>query len=359
MARRRVEVFSLSFLDVICCGFGAVILLFSVISARQGIERTANTESLAAEVARLEEEVIIGARNLVQLQNALEKTDAETVSAETRAAQLIEELQRQREESFIYDATTIAKRERIEKLKADIKVLEANRRTKELPQTVTPAKSRTLPAQRYITGLTIKGKRVLILFDRSASMLHDDYLEIFKLRNSPIENQLQESDKWRWATEIAAWLVAQVPEGSEYQLYVFNTTVEPLLSDTDGQWLSAKDAGIQPKLISQLGVLAPTGGTSLINALQAVRKMKLPPDQVILITDGLPTQGATTPVLNKYVKPTVREGYFDDAVRAYTLPAPVDVILLPMKGDLFAAEKYWGFARKTKGSFLTPSVDWP
>ena len=27
MARRRVEVFSLSFLDVICCGFGAIILL--------------------------------------------------------------------------------------------------------------------------------------------------------------------------------------------------------------------------------------------------------------------------------------------------------------------------------------------
>jgi hypothetical protein len=27
MARRKVEVFSLSFLDVICCGFGAVILL--------------------------------------------------------------------------------------------------------------------------------------------------------------------------------------------------------------------------------------------------------------------------------------------------------------------------------------------
>jgi hypothetical protein len=228
-----------------------------------------------------------------------------------------------------------------------------------MPQAFTPAKSRTLPTQRYITGLAIKGKRVLILFDRSASMLHDDYLEIFKLRNSPLDRQLQESHKWRWATEIAAWLLAQIPEGSDYQFYVFNTTVEPLLSGTDGQWLSSKDAATQSKLMSRIGALAPTGGTSLINALQAVRTMKLPPDQVILVTDGLPTQGATTPVFEKYVKSKVRERYFDDAVRAYTLPAPVDVILLPMKGDLFAAEKYWGFARKTKGSFLTPSVDWP
>ena len=67
MARRRVEVFSLSFLDVICCGFGAVILFYTIISAQSGIERTRKAEDLAAEVSRLEEEVIRGARNLVEL----------------------------------------------------------------------------------------------------------------------------------------------------------------------------------------------------------------------------------------------------------------------------------------------------
>ena len=37
--RRKVEVFSLSFLDVICCGFGAVILFYTIVSAQSGIER--------------------------------------------------------------------------------------------------------------------------------------------------------------------------------------------------------------------------------------------------------------------------------------------------------------------------------
>ena len=35
--RRAIEVFSLSFLDCICCGFGAVILFYVIISARSGI----------------------------------------------------------------------------------------------------------------------------------------------------------------------------------------------------------------------------------------------------------------------------------------------------------------------------------
>ena len=96
MARRKVEVFSLSFLDVICCGFGAVILFYTIISAQSGIERTRKAEDLAAQVSKLEEEVLTGARNLVRLRNSLQMTESETVSASSRATQLIEELQRKR-----------------------------------------------------------------------------------------------------------------------------------------------------------------------------------------------------------------------------------------------------------------------
>ena len=37
MARRKTEVFSLSFLDVIACGFGAVVLFYTILSAQAGI----------------------------------------------------------------------------------------------------------------------------------------------------------------------------------------------------------------------------------------------------------------------------------------------------------------------------------
>jgi hypothetical protein len=54
---RDIEVFSLSFLDCICCGFGAMILLFvlSKFSAPQQIE--AAQVDLKARIARLEEEM--------------------------------------------------------------------------------------------------------------------------------------------------------------------------------------------------------------------------------------------------------------------------------------------------------------
>ena len=143
MARRKVEVFSLSFLDVICCGFGAVILFYTIISAQSGIERTRKAEDLAAQVSKLEEEVLTGARNLVRLRNSLQMTESETVSASSRATQLIEELQRKREESFIYDSDTLAKRERVEKLKAEVRALqESTRRLEASAKVDTPRAER-------------------------------------------------------------------------------------------------------------------------------------------------------------------------------------------------------------------------
>ena len=83
--RRQTEVFSLSFLDCICCGFGAVILFYMIISAQSGVERIRRTEDLASQVRLLEEQVLEGTKNLVVLRNTLTKTTSETVSASSRA----------------------------------------------------------------------------------------------------------------------------------------------------------------------------------------------------------------------------------------------------------------------------------
>ncbi|MBW1850081.1 MAG: VWA domain-containing protein [Deltaproteobacteria bacterium] len=58
LRRRDIEIFSLSFLDCICCGFGAIILLFvlSKFAEPRIIEEV--REDLQSVVARLEEEVV-------------------------------------------------------------------------------------------------------------------------------------------------------------------------------------------------------------------------------------------------------------------------------------------------------------
>jgi len=53
--RRDIEVFSLSFLDVICCGFGAIILLFVLSTFAEPVIIEQIREDLQAEIARLEQ----------------------------------------------------------------------------------------------------------------------------------------------------------------------------------------------------------------------------------------------------------------------------------------------------------------
>lgn len=364
MARRKLEVFSLSFLDVICCGFGAVILFYTIINAQSSMIRSRVTEDLSAAVSKLEEEVLVGARNLVLQKNTLQKTQSETTAASSRATRLIEELQRKREESSIYDADTIAKRERIEKLKADVRALdESTRRLEASAKIETPRAERTgagksVANRRYMTGLALRGKRILLLVDRSASMLDEDLVNIIRLRNMP-EATRRAALKWRRAVDISNWVVSQVPASSQFQVYAFNTTAQPLLEGTGGKWLQGGDNAQLDKVATALDTLVPKDGTSLLNAFRALRDVNPAPDQVVLLTDGLPTQGATAPAIRKFVDAAARARLFDEAARSITLKAPIDVVLLPMKGDLPASHRFWMLSRSTKGAFVMPSPDWP
>ncbi|MCB1737464.1 MAG: hypothetical protein KDI42_05015 [Gammaproteobacteria bacterium] len=82
------------------------------------------------------------------------------------------------------------------------------------------------------------------------------------------------------------------------------------------------------------------------------------PDNVLLITDGLPTQGKSKPGKNK-VTNEERIEHFNQAVKHLPKGIPVNTLLFPMEGDAFAAAAYWELAVQTQGAFVTPSRDWP
>ena len=105
--------------------------------------------------------------------------------------------------------------------------------------------------------------------------------------------------------------------------------------------------------------VVPQNGTSLVNAFAAIRQLSPAPDQVILITDGLPTQGAAPPAIRRYIDARGRLRLFDDAVKALPPRTQIDVVLLPMRGDNPAAHAFWTLARRSGGTYLMPSKDWP
>ncbi len=362
--RRSVEVFSLSFLDCICCGFGAVILFYTIISAQSGLIRRDNTSNLRAEVERLEEQVLEGTRNLVILRNTLEKTKSDRASAAAKSTRLIAELKAQRIQMSAYDETSLARRERIEKLKADIRALEEGTRRLEAGAIDRGPPGQDIKAfrnvggdRRYITGIKVRGKRTLILLDRSASMLHQDVVNVILLRNQD-DAKKRRASKWRRAVDTVNWIVAQLPPDAQFQIYAFNTRAEAVLARTAGKWQDANDPLLRSKNIEALSALVPADGTSLINAFASVKTLSPLPDQIILITDGLPTQGKSAG-FRKYIDAGARARLFDDAVGALPDKVPVDVILLPMHGDLPAAHRFWQLTRFTRGTLMMPAKDWP
>ena len=92
--RRDIETGSLSFLDVVCCGFGAVILLLVIVKIFEPIRLEESHVELEGLIAKYEDELeeILGETEEVtrERQATVEQVDVD----ETEIAQLEEELER-------------------------------------------------------------------------------------------------------------------------------------------------------------------------------------------------------------------------------------------------------------------------
>jgi len=172
------------------------------------------------------------------------------------------------------------------------------------------------------------------------------------------EDIQRRSAKWSRALNTVDWLTAQLPVASHYQVITFNTEARPALPDTQGKWLEVADQVQLEKVSSRLHTLTPSGGTSIENVFQALGELSPSPDNIFLITDGLPTQGAKPPKSNT-ISGRDRQKLYRRAVKLLPRNVPVNIILEPMEGDPMAASEFWQLAQVSKGSFMSPSRDWP
>ena len=77
MARRRFDVFSLSFLDVMACGLGAIVLFYMIINAQVAVRSAEANIELLSETSLLEEEVLQGRKDLIRVRNSMDSKRAE------------------------------------------------------------------------------------------------------------------------------------------------------------------------------------------------------------------------------------------------------------------------------------------
>lgn len=366
MARRKrsFNAFSLSFLDIMSCGFGAVILFFMIISAQIAVEHEAEVAEDRAEIERLEARVAASSRQLQRLRDSLGSALEQRAGTGAELDELAAAVQEAEARFSARERESLERREELRRLQADLRALqEETDRLREVALTKEEAGHQIRAVsgdgeRAYLTGMRMGGEHVLILVDVSTSMLDDTLVNVIRRRNMPFERKVN-APKWQRVLATIDWITAQIPPDSRFQVYLFNDQARPLIEGTEGQWLSASDeAGRLDEALSELRNAEPSGGSSLHAAFQVIQQLRPRTDNVYLITDSLPTVGDSPPQ-RSVISGRDRYRLYELARRTLPTNVPVNVLLFPLEGDPRAAPAYWELTLRTGGTFMSPTEDWP
>ena len=311
----------------------------------------------------MEQEVLVGTEDLVEIRISLERTDRELVETEGESEKLLREIRDLEVEIARMSQQTLTSRRHINRLQSDLKSLDKEQKrlgAEAVAERDVGEKVRRYTGdgdRQYLTGLKVGGKHILILVDASASMLDETVVNVIRRRNMD-DARKRVAAKWRRALASTDWLISNLPPGGKFQLYTFDTTASPTLPSSKGKWLSTARREDLEGAVNGLYKVVPDGGTSLYRAFAVAQRLTPKPDNVLLITDGLPTQGRKRPS-GTTVTGEQRLKHFLNARQALPSGVPVNTILLPMEGDAYAAAAFWRLALDTRGSMITPARDWP
>jgi polyhydroxyalkanoate synthesis regulator phasin len=325
------------------------------------VEAVSNSPDLTAEVDLLQNEILEGQFGLVQIRNTLSDVSLEVVTAEGLASQIQEQIDDFLQELAALESSSLARVESIEQLRADIQSLEEE--LQRLQASAFEQEGNSVRQhlgdgdRQYLSGLFLGGNRILILVDKSASMLDETLLNIIRTRNMS-DDAKRNALKWQRVVKIVDWISSQLPITSRYQVYSYSEETSAALPGTETQWLEVADRDQLNAVVEGINSTVPEAGTNMAQMFQAVAQMSPLPDNIFLITDGLPTQGNGRNN-DALVTPNQRLELFNDAIDELPNNIPVNIILMPLEGDPSAAAAYWQLAQYTRGSLITPSKDWP
>ena len=349
--RKRSEGFNISFLDVMACGLGAVILVLMLVKYQSELPDT-QSSALQVDIATLEQQNQQLQEAVAKLQKQVGETQAELTQLDTQFLSLVQQINTKK------DAQSSLKSQ-MAKLQAQADALPP------VPPAPVPVVNKSL--EDYLLGLKVEGRKIVILVDSSASMTEERLIDIIRYKVAP-EKERQQAPKWQRTLRIVEWLVARVPPGSEYKVIYFAEKAE-LAGGTD--WKQGADPKDAATVLTDLSDIAPEGGTNLQAGVALMQKSAAGFSNVYLITDGTPTQGklrgigatfsGCLSITGKATKISgkCRQRLLDAVIQSYRKNAPVNVILLPIEGASGAAGAFWRWTVKSAGLLISPDTSWP
>lgn len=333
--RRQAQSSALSFIDCICCGFGAVLLLFILTAKSQIVQKEIETKQALTDLEVLQKKIVVAEKEQQSVETALASLDPQPDLESISLTQLIAE------------STRLSKA--IEDKKAALSLIDEETNA---PETVA-AKERPSADKSYLSGLRLQGPRVVILLENSGSMLAEDTNSALKIIRSGAGSQ---SEKWLRAKAAVRAVLAAIPKDTQVAVLQMNQTAKPLSGTPADPYMDPYDNTALVALLDRLDSLEASGGSNLLNALTRIRNLSEQPSSMLLIGDGLPT--APGPANKSTLSEQDRVRLFNQAM-AMRPNFPCNVILFPFEGDPLAAGLFWKLSSRTNGIVLIPDNDWP
>lgn len=353
MSRKRkdTEIFSLSFLDCICCGFGAVLLLFVLTASRKAEELDDLQSQIMEVIGEMENDIALKEQELKDLKLTLAH---ETKRREDSGARLDETKKRhtEMEENFkLLLAQLAAIEEELGKLIDDKKNMPTQEEKAPIP---IPNPDR----RQYLTGFDIMGNQVLFLVEASGGMTADTVVEASDFVGKTAKER-RDAPKWKRVKTGLRWLIANLKEGSNYKIIFFNDELHPLEVGFGRDWFDPMDNNLTVDVLNAIDDITPEGGANLERAFAVVNDLPIEPDRLVLICDGLPTLADSYTVGGNQALYDDRVAMFRAATNALSINLPVNTIMYPLMPDPGSAVHFWRLSNSSDGSLVAPSEGWP
>ena len=238
-------------MDCICCGFGAVLLLFILTAKKQTIAR-AEDSSQSLEAAETLQAAIEEAE---QRQKALD-TDLDALEPNVKAdtASLAELAAEQERLAKEIEAESVA----LESLDSE------GRKSKNKRDSIAHQLTRA------IFGSKVLGPRIVILLESSGSMLGKDAQEAVTAMR---DGTWKESDKWQRAKIALRAVLAAVPKGSEVAILSLGEETTILSGSSSCPYMDPYDNSALVSLLDQLERLEAKGGADLAKGFRTVKSL--------------------------------------------------------------------------------------
>jgi hypothetical protein len=349
--RRDMEVFSLSFLDCICCGFGAVLLIFLLTIAKKTDVDKADVDAARDKLKKVITQVTLNQQELDRLAQLLAaaQLDLQDINSKNQQDQL--KISNRKRELLLMLQQTGALKDALHTLLGEKKALP----TEEVPPPIPIA---NVDRRQYLTGVKLQGEFVVFVVRTSGSML-DDTIDAAAARLEDPDDKKRQAPKWRRTIDAIHWMLASLDPDTRFQILLFNEETTPIIPTRGDEWFSTTDRKTMSEILKRLDEIVPKGGANLERAFTQVRFLPRLPDSIVLLTDGLPTRSDSLPMEGD-VDEAHRIRFFEIATKQLPPRIPVSTILFPMlTGDPGAPGLYWELANATRGALVSPSKSWP